>query len=117
MVALQELNDDVGWTLVQSKKTQKERAKARQENMAAFPLLPYTQSNEELVTKLSKKSASSSKSSMKPKLSKIFNNNKLNKCSPKEVIIKTRTDFEQGIKTAKNHDEVISISSSDSDRI
>ena len=52
---------------------------------------------------------------MKPKLSNIFNNNKSNKCAPEEVIIKTITDVEQESRTEKNRDEVISISSSDSD--
>ncbi len=114
MVAPQELNDDAGWTLVQSKKTQKERSKARQDNMAAFPPLLCTQSNEELVVSLLKKSASSNKNSMKPKLNKIFNNNKSSKCAPKEVTIKTRTDVKQEDKNAKKIDEVISISSTDS---
>ena len=61
MVSPQKLNDDAGWTLVQSKKIRKARAKVRQEHMADFPPLLHAQSNEESVACLSKKSASSSK--------------------------------------------------------
>ena len=60
-----------------------------------------------------KKSASSSKRSMKIKLNKIFNNNKSNKCTPKEVVV-TRNDVKHNNINQEN-DEVISISSSDSD--
>ena len=43
MVAPRELNDDAGWTLVQSKKTRKERQNAKEENLATFPPLPSIQ--------------------------------------------------------------------------
>ena len=114
MVAPQELNDDAGWTLVQSKKTRKERVKARQEHMAAFLPLSCTQDNEESVASLSNKSASSSKCSMKPNLSKIFNINKLSKCALKEVTIKARTDAKQEDKNEAKVDDIISLSSTDS---
>ena len=70
MVAPHELNDDASWTLVQSKKTQKERQKAKQENLAAFPPLPSIQKGDESVAKLSEKSASSSKHSIKQRFAK-----------------------------------------------
>ena len=53
MVAPQELNDDAGWILVQSKKTWKERQKAKEENLAAFSPLLSIQKDDELVDKLS----------------------------------------------------------------
>ena len=43
MVAPQEINDNADWSLVQSKKTQKKRQKAKQENLATFPPLPSIQ--------------------------------------------------------------------------
>ena len=49
MVAPQELNDDAGWTLDQSKKTWKERQKAKEENLTAFPPLPSIQRDDESV--------------------------------------------------------------------
>ena len=113
MVAPEELNDDAGWTHVQSKKTQKERQKAKEENLTAFPPLPSIQKDDESVAKLSEKSASSSKHSMKIKLNKIFDNNKSNKCASKEVAV-TRNDAKYNNINQEN-DEVISISSSDSD--
>ena len=76
MVAPQQLNDDAGWTLVQSKKTQKERKKAKQEQLAAFPPLPNIQNNQESVANSSKKPASSSKRSIRAKMNKIFQNYK-----------------------------------------
>ena len=80
------------------------REKAKQENLTAFSPLPNVQKNEESVTKLSMKSASSSKSSMKLNLNKKFNNTKSDNCAPKEFVIKTR----DGVKE-ENNDEVISI--------
>ena len=43
MVAPQQLNDDTSWTLIQSKKTWKERKEAKQANLAAFPPLSSIQ--------------------------------------------------------------------------
>ena len=43
IVAPQELNDDASWTLIQSKKTRKERQKAKEKNLTAFPPLPSIQ--------------------------------------------------------------------------
>ena len=65
MVAPEELNDDTDWTLVQSKKTWKERQKAKEENLTAFPPLPSIQKDDESMASLSEKAASSSKCSMK----------------------------------------------------
>ena len=88
MVAPRELNVDAGWTLIQSKKTRKERQKAKEENLTAFLALPSIQKDDESVAKLSEKSASSSKHSMKLKLNIIFNNNKSNKLSNITTLIK-----------------------------
>ena len=79
------------------------REKAKQENLTAFSPLPNVQKNEESVTKLSMKSASSSKSSMKLNLNKKFNNTKSDNCAPKEFVIKTR----DGVKE-ENNDELLS---------
>ena len=116
VVTPQELNDDAGWALVQSKKTRKEIQKAKEEDLAAFPPLPSIQKDDESVAKLSEKSSSSSKCSMKLKLNKIFNNNKnnkSNKCVPKEVVV-TKNDVKHN-NINQEYDEVIRISSSDSD--
>ena len=86
MVAPQELNDDTGWTLVQSKKTWKERQKAKEENLTAFPPLPSIQKDDESVAKLLEKSVSSNKRSIKLKLNKIFNNNKSKNAHLKKLL-------------------------------
>ena len=90
MVALQELNDDVSWILVQYKKTQKERQKVKQKNLATFPPLPNIQKDNEAVANLSKKSTSSSKTSMKLQMNKILNKNTSDNCTTKQVIVKIR---------------------------
>ena len=106
MVAPQEVNDDANWTLVESKKTQKERKKAKQENFAAFPPLPSIKKHEESVNKLSKKPGFSSKWSVKLKLNKIFKNIKSDNYAPKEVVIDTNTDIKQKYNKRENNDEV-----------
>ena len=113
MVAPQELNDDANWTLVQSKKTRKQKEKERQEHLAQFP--PLSTENEGSVAK-SKESASSKHRTTKINLSKIFNREKLATKTPKTITIKhtkKSQNNQDSIKQDKN--EIISIlSSSDS---
>ena len=115
MVAPQELNDDANWTLVQSKKTRKQKEKERQEHLAQFP--PLSTENEGSVAK-SKESASSKHRTTKINLSKIFNREKLATKTPKTITIKhtkKSQNNQDSIKQDKN--EIISIlSSSDRDR-